>query len=179
MRCPTFRMGFERGIPARRIRKAFSIMVASKAAKAATENSQEANSANETSVLPSVDWSGIHNVTDAVAALGLDLLKASDVLGDGSDFITDKNTLVNVPFTVLEWRFVKDEKSGNEYVNVHIMSPSGQRGRFNDGGTGVYAQLKQVTEQIGRIAIACPRGLRRSDYTKEGVGDATTYYLSS
>jgi hypothetical protein len=154
-------------------------MVASKSAKSATEETQRENIPNSTAVTESVDWSTIHNVTEAVSALGVDLIKASDVLGDGSDFITDKNTLVGVPFTILEWRFIRDEKSGNEYVNVHIMSPVGQRGRFNDGGTGVYAQLKSITESVGRIAIACPRGLRRSDYTKEGVGDATTYYISS
>lgn len=124
-----------------------------------------------------INWADITDLNAARAVLG-NVINASDILGDGAEFIEDKNVLVKVPFLILDWKFITDEKSGREYVNVLIMGVDGTKGRFNDGSTGVYAQLKQVSEQVGKVGIECKHGLRRSDYTKEGVGEATTYYLA-
>jgi len=62
---------------------------------------------------------------------------------------------------------------------VHIMGLDGRRARFNDGGTGVCEQLRKVSDEMGIVGINVKDGLRRSDYVKDGVGDATTYYLSN
>lgn len=131
--------------------------------------------ANEVS--PAINWADIKDINAARAALGT-VVSASDVLGDGAEFISDKNVLVKAPFLILDWNFIVDEKSKREYVNVLIMGPNGEKARFNDGGEGVYKQLKQVSEQIGKVGLEVKNGLRRSDYVKEGVGEATTYYLS-
>ena len=124
-----------------------------------------------------IDWSAITDLAAARAALG-NVVNVSEVLGDGSTFFDDKSVFVGKPFLVLDWRFITDEKSGREYVNVLIMGTNGDKARFNDGSTGVYAQLKEVTERCGVIGLEVRGGLRRSDYVKEGVGEATTYYLA-
>jgi len=110
------------------------------------------------------------------------VVKSSDVIGDGAEFITDKNKLVEVPFLVLDWKFITDEETQREYVNVLIMGVNGDKARFNDGSTGIYAQLKQVSENVGKVGIEVKQGLRRSDYIKVINGKnekATTYYLSA
>jgi len=136
--------------------------------------------ASETAV-PGIDWAKIDNLADARAAMKL-VVKSSDVLGDGAEFITDKNKLVEVPFLILDWKFIVDEETQREYVNVLIMGASGDKARFNDGSTGIYAQLKQVSDNVGKVGIEVKQGLRRSDYVKVINGKnekATTYYLSA
>jgi hypothetical protein len=132
--------------------------------------------------LPEINWATITNLADARAVLGK-VVTASEALGDGSEFITDKNLLVKSPFLVLDYRFVTDEKTEREYVNVLIMGTDGSKARFNDGSTGVYQQLKDFTAQYGPgVGIEVKGGLRRSDYVTEVDGkkqDATTYYLST
>lgn len=133
-------------------------------------------------VAQAIDWSKVNDLATARELLGT-VVDASDVVGDGADFIKDKNLLVGVPFLVLEWKFVVDEKTNREYVNVHIMGGDGRRARFNDGSTGVYAQLKKVSDEMGVMGIQVKAGLRRSDYVKDMAdgsrNDATTYYLSA
>lgn len=132
-------------------------------------------------VVPAIDWSKVTDLATARELLGT-VVDSSEVLGDGAEFITDKNVLVGVPFLVLDWRFIVDEKTEREYVNVLIMGADGTKGRFNDGGTGVYAQLKQVSEETGKVGIQVKNGLRKSDYTKDVDGKkqaATTFYLSA
>lgn len=133
-------------------------------------------------VAQAIDWSKVNDLATARELLGT-VVDASDVVGDGADFIKDKNLLVGVPFLVLEWKFVVDEKTNREYVNVHIMGGDGRRARFNDGSTGVYAQLKKVSDEMGVMGIQVKGGLRRSDYVKDmkdgSRTDATTYYLAS
>lgn len=124
-----------------------------------------------------IDWSGIKSLGDARAALG-NVINVSELLGDGSTFFDDKSVFVGVPFLVLDWRFITDEKSGREYVNVLVMNKDGDKARFNDGSTGVYAQLREITDRVGKVGLEVRGGLRRSDYVKEGVGEATTYYLA-
>jgi hypothetical protein len=128
-------------------------------------------------VAPEFDWRTVTNLQDARAALG-NVVNVADVLGDGSTFYDDKSLFVGKPFLILDWRFVVDEKSGREYVNVLIMGANGDKARFNDGSTGVYAQIKQIESEFGKVGVEVRGGLRRSDYVKEGVGEATTYYLA-
>jgi hypothetical protein len=145
----------------------------------ASESAQSKTPVAETA--PTINWATITDLSEARAALGV-VFNASDILGDGSEFITDKNRLVGVSFLVCDWRFIIDEKTQREYVNVMVMNERGDKARFNDGSTGIYAQLKSVTEQAGVVGIACKGGLRRSDYTTEVNGKAeaaTTYYLAT
>lgn len=133
-------------------------------------------------VAPAINWADIDSIDAARAVLPV-VVSATDVLGDGAEFITDKNVLVGSPFLVLDWHFIVDEKTEREYVNVLIMGANGKKARFNDGGTGVYAQLSQVSQSHGVVGIEVKGGLRRSDYLKEMPNgkkeSATTYYLSA
>jgi hypothetical protein len=125
---------------------------------------------------PGIDWGKIDNLADARAALGV-VVNISELLGDGSEFIKDKDMLVGRAFLVLDWKFIVDEKTKREYVNVLVMGGDGSKARFNDGGTGVYAQLKAVQEECGKVGLEVKGGLRRSDYVNdEGAG--TTFYLA-
>ncbi len=125
---------------------------------------------------PGVDWGKIDNLADARAALGV-VVNVSELLGDGSEFLKDKNVLVGSPFLILDWRFIDDEAKKEHYVNVLIMGANGDKARFNDGGTGVYAQLKQIQEECGKVGLEVKGGLRKSDYVNEH-GAGTTFYLS-
>lgn len=132
--------------------------------------------------VPGINWAAVDNLADARALLGK-VVTASEALGDGSEFITDKNLLVKVRFLVLDYRFITDEKTEREYVNVLIMGTDGSKARFNDGSTGIYAQLKEFNERFGPgVGIEVKNGLRKSDYVTEVDGkkqEATTYYLST
>lgn len=152
----------------------------------AAKTSPEENSSTEVEV-KGVDWGKIDSLDAARAALleqyG-NVLESSVLFGDGAEFIKDKNELLNVPFLILEWKFVKDPDTGNDYVSVLVMhAVTGTKGRFNDGSTGIYAQLRQVTNEYGiNGGVAVKHGLRKSTYDKEVDGKmqkATTFYLSS
>lgn len=136
-------------------------------------------------VVRRIDWGKVDNIGDARALLESHngaVLDASKVLGDGAELIEDKDRLINIPFLVLDWRFIVDQKTTNEYASVLVMNGEGAKARFNDGSTGVYAQLKKVTEEYGiNGGLQCKRGLRKSEYTVEADGKPTravTYYLA-
>lgn len=151
-----------------------------------TKKSAEQDSAPSSEVeTPAINWGAIDTMQEAHAALETAygaVLSSSKLFGDGSEFIRDKEKLVGVPLMILDWRFIVDEETGREYVNVLVMNQQGNKARFNDGSTGVYEQLKSVTDQYGVIGITCKFGLRKSEYTKEVDGKkekAVTYYLSA
>lgn len=143
------------------------------------------NEAPAGEIVPAIEWGKIGNLADARAALEKvhgAILDSSSVFGDGAEFIKDKERMVGVPFLVLDWRFNVDPDTEREYVNVLVMNAEGAKARFNDGSTGVYAQLKKVTEEYGVIGIQVKQGLRKSEYTVEIDGKkekAVTYYLSA
>lgn len=133
------------------------------------------------------DWSIVKDFIDVEAMVnnyGLNVISSAELFGDGATLM-EKEQLINVPFKVLEWRMVKDKKTGREYVTVLAMANIGgvaAKIRFNDGSTGVKEQLEKVLAEYGQIVIECRNGLRRSDYTftndKGGTEAATTYYLA-
>jgi hypothetical protein len=160
-------------------------MVTKASSKSEETNEGNAQPSAEVSK-PTIQWGQIDNIADARNALenaGVAVIASNVLFGDGSEFIQDKSRLVGTPFLVLDWRFIIDEETKREYVNVLVMNPQGAKARFNDGSTGVYQQLKQVTEQAGIVAIECRLGLRKSDYTytndKGETSKAVTYYLSA
>lgn len=139
-----------------------------------------ANSKSEI-VAKAIDWQTVSTWQEAAAALGQPVLEGSDVFGDGASFIKDKAKLVGVPFLILEWHYVTDEETQRQYVNLHIMNEQGQRARFNDGSTGIYAQVVDAEARGAQAPIVVRNGLRRSDYVTEVDGkkqSATTFYLT-
>lgn len=159
--------------------KAFTEMVARK-----NEEKQDPSTDVESAV---PNWGEAENFIDVQAIadeFGIPTFAGSALFGDGADLM-DKQKLVGVPFKILDWRIVLDDKTKREYVTVLAMANLEGRPykvRFNDGSTGIMAQLKHVNETHGKCIIECRNGLRRSDYTftndKGGTEAATTFYLT-
>lgn len=155
------------------------------------------------------------NLNDIAAAFNLDGVNVMDDAGDGvynTELIEDKEMLNGLPFLITRWRFnlsdkYKDEEGNNgQFVSVEIAYQTGpnspvQTGVFNDGSTGIMAQLQKITEN--RLKIIAEKGegndpyagrfvrhgLRRSDYMRDTgkvnpktqqpiMEAATTYYLN-
>lgn len=126
------------------------------------------------------DAASISSMADALALLGGDVITTFSESGEW-DVVEDKGHLVGVPFVGLRWRFNKGD--AGEFVSIEIVTEDARRLIINDGSTGIYQQLKRLTDETGRTTgIACKKGLRRSDYLyqdEKGVErPATTFYLS-
>lgn len=155
-------------------------------------------------------------LTDLANAFNLDGVNVLDDEGDGvfnTELIEDKDFLRDLPFLITRWRFnssdkYKDAETGEDgiFVSVEIayqMNPQSpvQTGVFNDGSTGILAQLQKITQSreenlakngtgndphAGRFVR---HGLRRSDYQRDTgkvnpktqqpiLEAATTFYLN-
>lgn len=106
----------------------------------------------------------------------------------------EKRQLVGRAFHVLGWRFNPGEYGPRGFVSVSILTDENKYMVFNDGSTGVLAQLDEFTTRTGmqQGPIHCRQGLRVSDYWRDpDTGEtytvkpddvhtepATTYYLS-
>lgn len=126
------------------------------------------------------DVANLSSMADALAALGGDVVSTFSESGEW-DVLEDKAHLVGVPFVGLRWRF--NAGDAGEFVSLEVITEDGRRLIINDGSTGIYRQLKRLTDETGRTTgIACKKGLRRSDYTytdeKGESRPATTFYLS-
>jgi hypothetical protein len=103
--------------------------------------------------------------------------------------IMEKSKLVGVPFLILEWRFNNSDLNEGGFVSVAAVTKHDDKVIFNDGSTGILAQLRMVTEQRTERKHPTPQaglivadGLTRSDYSytddKGKTIPASTYYLS-
>ena len=106
--------------------------------------------------------------------------------------VTEKERLIGVPMVLVEWRF-NAGKYGENFVSVAAVTKHGDKVIFNDGSTGIRAQLEMVTEQrIGKshptpqAGLLVENGLTRSDYEVDlpnAKGEivptpASTFYLA-
>lgn len=130
--------------------------------------------------------SSLDDVRTLLAANEIPLVAADQVLGNGFSIVNDKGFLCGVPMILLGWSFNRGDNG--EFVSVNAVAnlPGNTMGKFiiNDGGSGIYAQLRKYTERTGKAAgLYVARGLRRSDYTyDDGSGvpkQATTFYLDT
>lgn len=135
------------------------------------------------------------HLDDVATALGSDLIEW-DIVSPSFD-VVQKDMFEGLPLVVIAWKFNESDKfqvlnsDGNPipawFVSALVASydDDGNIGRpviINDGGTGIYKQLEQVSDEFGVFGgIKCPKGLRRStyDYTSPDgkVSEATTWYL--
>ena len=147
------------------------------------------------------DWSNddLANMTDFDTALtmfaeaGITVDSIVDY-GHGFSLVTDKSLLIGKPMILVEWTFNESSKFATpdgplEFVSVYAILRDGPKVIFNDGGTGICAQLREVTERRLRAGhakptggLAVPAGLTVSEYTyvdaKGVTSAASTYYLS-
>lgn len=126
----------------------------------------------------------------ALTTVGATPDTASTVLADEWPLI-EKDSLVNVPFLLVQWAISNPEASENgQYIVARGMTKENQRFRISDGSTGILAQLVSLT--VGRMkdghpapnsGLLCEKGLRRSDYkTTDAAGkaiNASTFYINN
>jgi hypothetical protein len=129
---------------------------------------------------------------DAALALATqtfgDVLDAAEEIGTGFTKLENKDRLVDVPFLILsfsmsEGDFRDDEGFLQQFVSVRIVTRSGEKYFFTDGGTGIYRQLEDLAVRSGRTGgILVQNGLRRSEYTwvddKGHDQPGVTHYLN-
>jgi hypothetical protein len=113
---------------------------------------------------------GIVSLEDAmrVAAelYGGPAVDASELLGNGFRLVEDKNTLVGKPLFVLATKMHAGDYG--EFVTVFAvtMEHPNERVMFNDGSTGVYYDVKQLTAATGVPGgWIIKRGLSLSEYS--------------
>lgn len=138
------------------------------------------------------DLASVQSAKDVAALFdnsGFILGQATDELGDGFVEI-DKKQLIDVDMILLNWTFAQSkEYAGNEYVIVRAITRDDRKVFFTDGGSGVYKQLKTLTEKRTDQGHPNPdkglicHGLRLSeyDYTDDAgkVSRAKTFYVSA
>ena len=107
--------------------------------------------------------------------------------------LVDEADLIGVPFVIVGLQLNStDLNVTGVYVNVRCRylggDQAGEKFSFNDGSTGVYAQLLRIAGTMPEPRpIKVAGGLRVSTYhysplhgvTKEGVANAATFYLNS
>lgn len=132
----------------------------------------------------------ITNMDQALAALGsvTDIEDWNDY-GTGFDILDNKDRIVGVPFVILEWRFTESKQYGQTFVSAVCVDEKDNKFIVNDGSTGIYSQLRMVTDKrlsekraYPQTGLVCRKGLRKSEYTVENEDgkniEAATYYLA-
>lgn len=133
--------------------------------------------------------SDVKTVDDAFRVLesaGMSTASIDD-FGSGFTLVEDKQALVGAEMLLLQWRF--NGGDFGDFVSVTAVTRDGRRVIFNDGSTGIMAQLAGVTrkrDKAGEVnpqaGLLCPRGLRKSEYTytddKGQSRPAQTFYLA-
>lgn len=154
-----------------------------------TGNVQEAIAVREPRNFNDEQLATLRNWDDVQAVAleqGIAAVDFSD-FGTGFTVLTtdEKRTLVDVELAVLDWRFNVVAETGGEFVSLVILTRDGRKVIVNDGSTGIFAQMRTITEKLGdaRPILTIPKGLRASDYfyvDEKGVKrPATTYYLNN
>jgi hypothetical protein len=110
--------------------------------------------------------------------------------------LDNKKALIDVPFWINRWWFTDGEQIDPEtgeprqfavlriLVSKQIRTESGDSNKVvvTDGSTGIYQQLRKVTQKTGKTGSMMVRhGLRVSQYTAataEGPKQAETFYLT-
>lgn len=105
-------------------------------------------------------------------------------LGDGYEVLpkNGKDSLCGMAMVVIDWKFMSVEVSGREYVSARVKTADGRCLRINDGGHGICAQLRGMSERGLKGPVLVKHGLQKSEYeTKDAAGNpikGVTYYLS-
>jgi len=118
--------------------------------------------------------SAIFGITEASEAIGTDQY---------GPILEDKHKLVGVPMAIVRWDFYPGDFG--EFVSAWVLTGSEDRYIVNDGSSGIYRQLRDLTNKDGQNAmLVCKHGLRVSKYDKElpngqTIKDAETFYIDT
>lgn len=143
--------------------------------------------------------SELHQVDSMEAAIallqntiGVSVVEAREEIGDGFDYLENKDGLVGRPLLFMQWECGLSpsytDRDGKPLRTVQawlIVERAGEirKFRISDFSTGICAQLWDYTERTGRTAgLAAPKGLRKSEfpYVDPDTGAksvAATYYI--
>ena len=143
------------------------------------------------------DLSGIKSFEDALALFARENVSPESISDYGTGFTVelDKASFVGVPMLFISWEFHESKEyfdedgKATEFVAAHVITNLGGKAILIDGSTGIYAQLRRVTD--ARIAAGNPNpqrglgaqnGLRVSEYVytddKGRSSAARTYYIA-
>jgi len=105
----------------------------------------------------------------------------NEVLGDGFAFLTDKSTLINRPFAIVDYKTGFSSNWNTPMASVWGITQDGYRFKFVDMSTGVADQLANaVAKGVSPIGFFFT-GLTKSEYDKElETGETVhgvTFYL--
>jgi hypothetical protein len=113
---------------------------------------------------------------------------SSVLVVDDYQKLDDKSQLINVPFFVNRWWFAEGDMGTFAVLRCvtsrKVLTAAGETDKvvISDGSTGIYAQLRKITQKTGKTAALVVRhGLRVSQYTADtdtGPKQAETFYLT-
>lgn len=89
----------------------------------------------------------------------------ADTYGTGFILLPDKDKskLVDVPFALVYWRLNDGTYGG--FVSALVVTERGDKFIVNDGSTGMYRQLAEITATTGKTGgLIVDHGLRESEY---------------
>jgi hypothetical protein len=137
------------------------------------------------------DLRSLTSFDDAIALIERtygDVLDAAEEIGTGFVKLENKNRLLGVPFVILNFTpsvgdFVDDNGQPQYFVAVRLMTSTGEKLWFTDGGTGIYRQLEDLHVRSNRNGgIYVREGLRVSQYKwvddKGNEQPGETFYLN-
>lgn len=161
-----------------------------------TKDIQDIAAEANKSILSDADLRAIKSGADVQALfdkVGAEVESFADY-GSGFTILANKDRLLDTRFIILEWRFTTSAKYSSEFASAAVVTENAEKYILNDGGTGICAQLRAITDErikTGRpnpqMALRVDGGLRKSvyqqEYTDEKTGEvltreATTYYLA-
>lgn len=129
---------------------------------------------------------GLETLADVQAmfeAHGITVIDAAEELGDGFALVKNKDQFIGRGMMVLSWAFgAGDFGEGSGFVAVRfvVQEANGSLGKYvlTDGGTGIYATLKEYTERTGVTGgLYVKNGLRKSEYKTDENENAVTHYM--
>lgn len=123
---------------------------------------------------------------EIAAANGKEAVLNAEDIGDGFVALSkdEKNKLVGKAFVMIAANLGHDTVTDRNYITCKVVTEDGQKYRFSDGSTGIFAQVMDIVkEQGGFVPMVCGNGLNKSEYvTVNEKGEpinATTYYIDT
>lgn len=123
----------------------------------------------------------ITSYNDAAALLDSANIPPETMAAYGTGFaVVDKSKLIGVGLLILQWRFNDGDYEG-DFVSVEAVTATNEKVIFNDGSTGIRAQLHNVTarrQTVGhphpQAGLIVPGGLTKTTYYYNSVTGETS-----
>ena len=108
-------------------------------------------------------------------------IHSADEFGGGVPRL-NKDSLVGVPFVIVEIKKHDSKEYGGIFYFCHVVTVDGREGYFSDGGVGIPETLSAFILETGQLGgLLCKNGLSKSEYSPDpetGRPGGTTYYIA-